>query len=102
MRHFFRRIWYTWREDDRRATRSLFAGKTAGDRLDGFVRSERMDAKFLILGMAGVIPAFGVRELVGAHTTASDIAFWLGIVWLVLVSIARIAILITDYRNRNR
>ena len=54
-------------------------------RLGGFSRSERVDAKFLLLGFAGVLPVMLSDELGWPRGPLWHVMFWLGVAWFVFV-----------------
>lgn len=65
--------------------------KTASQRLGGYSKSERVDAKFLFLAFAPFLPVMLSDQLGWSRNTLWHVWFWLSIAWAVGVLCISIA-----------
>ena len=59
--------------------------KTAGQRIAGFTKSERVDAKFFLLALAPFVPVMASDQLGWSRGTLWHAWFWVSVVWAVFV-----------------
>ena len=59
--------------------------KTLGQRFAAFRKSERADAKFLLLGMVPLIPVTFSDEIGWERGTLWHVWFWMSLAWLLAV-----------------
>jgi hypothetical protein len=91
-----------WSQEQETALLQMTQRKTASARLDGFSKSKRVEAKFLLLGMAPMAP-LAVSDALGlARGTFWNVWFWVSVIWLTLVVIVAFAAIWRAVRRAQR
>ena len=74
-----------WTGQQESALSQMTKRKTAGRRIAGFAKSERVDKKFFLLAIAPFIPVIISDQLDWARGDLWHMWFWLSVVWAVCI-----------------
>lgn len=74
-----------WSRQQEAALSQMTKGRTASRRIGGFARSERTEAKFLLLALAPFVPVMVSDQLGWQRNFLWHAWFWLSAVWAVAI-----------------
>jgi len=80
-----RKLLNRWGSQQEIALRQMTERKTADKRIDGFFKSERVDAKVFLLALAPFVPVLISDEIGWSRGVLWYAWFWLSVVWAILV-----------------
>jgi hypothetical protein len=80
-----------WSRQQEAALRQMSERKTASERLAGYSKSERVDAKFMLLAMAPFLTVMLSDVLGWSRNAMWHVCLWLSIAWAVGVSFILLA-----------
>ncbi len=75
----------SWSRQQESALRQMTNRKTPGQRVAGFSKSERVDAKFFLLALVPFVPVVISDQLGWTRGFLWHACFWFGVVWAVAV-----------------
>lgn len=81
----FSKLLRRWSNQQESALHQLSEGKTVGQRLAGFGKSERVDAKILLLAIVPFVPVIVSDTLGWERGMVWNIWFWISVVWAATV-----------------
>jgi hypothetical protein len=83
---FLRNLLNKWSRQQETALWQLTKRKTVGQRIAGLSKSERIDAKFLLLALAPFLPVMVSDQLGWSRGVLWHAWFWLSVTWAAAVA----------------
>ena len=83
--HFVANLLDRWSHQQQTALWQMTKRKTAGQRIAGFSKSERVDAKFFLLAFAPFVPVMISDEFGWSRNLLWHVWFWLSAVWAIYI-----------------
>lgn len=80
-----KKLLHRWSRQQESAVGQMVNQKSVGQRLDGYAKSERADAKFLLLAMLPSLPIAFSDELGWTRGTLWHVWSWLSIAWAICI-----------------
>jgi hypothetical protein len=74
-----------WSIQQETALRQMTERKTAVNRIAGFAKSERLDAKFFLLALAPFVPVMVSDKLGWSRGALWHLWFWISVIWAITI-----------------
>lgn len=80
-----RKLLDLWTRQRESALWQMTGRKTVGQRIAGFSKSERIDAKFLLLALAPTVPCIISDQFGWSRGTLWNTWFWISVLWAITI-----------------